>query len=155
MTTPALLQPFLWRTANLRGLGILTPWLLQLLATDLLLSLLLPWSLLAPTSAYNISSWLAGLVWRGIQFIFTSVNGARITVSGDQLPQHESAVVVCNHAGSMSLFCKAAAPMGAFPRLGSVGDGYAADLEALGQGPKGARSRLSGPQGLSMAHVAN
>ncbi|KAK5459404.1 hypothetical protein LTS15_003532 [Exophiala xenobiotica] len=106
MTTPTLLQPFLWRTVltNLRGLCILTPWLLQLLATDLLLSLLLPWSLVAPTSAYNISSWLAGLVWRGIQFIFTSVNGARITVSGEQLPRHESAVVVCNHVSWIDFY---------------------------------------------------
>ncbi|KIX01858.1 uncharacterized protein Z518_09585 [Rhinocladiella mackenziei CBS 650.93] len=82
---------------NLRGIVIVTPWLLHLLATDVLLSLLLPLSFVAPTAAYHISSRLADLVWRGIQFIFTRVNGAQISVSGTPLPPKESAIVVSNH----------------------------------------------------------
>jgi len=99
MPTPSLLQPFPLRAslAHLRGLLIVVPWLLHLLGTDLLLSLLLPVSLVAPSVAYNLSSRLAELVWRGIQFIFTDLNGARITASGAPLPENESAIVVSNH----------------------------------------------------------
>ncbi len=92
-------RPSLPRRAfiNLRGAVIITPWLLHLVGTDLLLSLLLPVSFVAPTAVYNLSSRLASLVWRGIQVIFTSANGAKITCSGDELPERESAIVVCNH----------------------------------------------------------
>ena len=34
-----------------------------------------------------------------IQWFFTSVNGAHITISGDPLVPDESAVVLCNHVG--------------------------------------------------------
>ena len=76
----------------------LVPWLAHLLLADLALSLLLPVSVLFPTACYNISSSIAESVWRGIQFIFTRINGAHIIVSGDEkLPQGESAIVISNH----------------------------------------------------------
>jgi 1-acyl-sn-glycerol-3-phosphate acyltransferase len=82
---------------TLRGVLIVAPWLLYLFLTDLALSALLPVSFFAPTTAYNISSKLANLVWLGIQTIFTKPNRARITTSGDALPMHESALVIANH----------------------------------------------------------
>jgi 1-acyl-sn-glycerol-3-phosphate acyltransferase len=74
-----------------------TPWILHLLGTDLLLSLLLPVSIFAPTLAYHVSSRLAYWIWNGIQRIFTRWNGAQITISGHRLPQKESAIVIANH----------------------------------------------------------
>ena len=100
MSTPTLLQPF-QPPAFLRTLGglcLVSFWLLHLLGTDILLSLLLPVSLIAPTPAYHVSSKLAFWVWSGIQQIFTKWNGARITTSGTTLPQNESALVIANHA---------------------------------------------------------
>ncbi|KAI9756010.1 MAG: hypothetical protein M4579_004055 [Chaenotheca gracillima] len=81
----------------LRGVVLTTPWVIHLCATDIVLSALLPLSFLAPSFTYNVSSRLASLVWLGIQYIFTRVNHAKITVSGDKLPRNESAVVVANH----------------------------------------------------------
>lgn len=99
MTTPTVLKPFnigiLGR--NARGVLILIPWLLHLFASDILLSALLPASFLFPNAVYNISSSIASLVWRGIQTIFTRFNRARITISGDDLPKNESAIVIANH----------------------------------------------------------
>lgn len=99
MTTPTLLQPLQPHTMmrNLRGVGLITPWLAQLLGTNLLLSLLLPLSFLAPSTVYRISSWLAYSIWKGVQNIFTRWNGARISTSGAALPQNESAIVISNH----------------------------------------------------------
>ena len=99
MTTPTVLQPFRLKTfyASLRGIAILTPWILHLLATDILLSALLPLSYFFPTLVYNASSTLASLVWAGIQTIFTTLNHAPITTSGTRLPDHESAIVISNH----------------------------------------------------------
>ncbi|ETN44357.1 uncharacterized protein HMPREF1541_10537 [Cyphellophora europaea CBS 101466] len=99
MTVPTLLKPLQPRVilSNLRAAAILAPWLVHLLGSDLVLSLLLPISFFAPTFAYHLSSKIAFWVWIGIQSIFTKWNKARITVSGDKLPQHESAIVVCNH----------------------------------------------------------
>jgi 1-acyl-sn-glycerol-3-phosphate acyltransferase len=99
MTTPTLLTPFNGPVLlnTLRGALIIVPWLLHLILTDLALSALLPISVFAPTAAYNISSTLANLVWLGIQTIFTKLNRARITTSGDALPRHESALIVANH----------------------------------------------------------
>jgi 1-acyl-sn-glycerol-3-phosphate acyltransferase len=99
MTLPTLLHP-LWPRVilhNLRATTYLTPWLLHLLASDIVLSLLLPISFVAPTVTYHLSSNIAYWVWYGVQVVFTKVNKARITTSGDNLPQHESAIVVCNH----------------------------------------------------------
>ena len=84
---------------HLRGLIIFLPWLVWLGIVDLLLSLLLPVKFIAPNLVYNLSSCLAVTVWWSIQAIFESLNGARITISGDELPRGESAVVVCNHVG--------------------------------------------------------
>jgi Acyltransferase len=94
-----MLKPFDIRAfyTNVRGVSIVAPWVLHLLATDILLSALLPLSYLFPTLVYNFSSRLASLVWRGIQTIFTKFNRARITVSGTPLPKNESAIVVSNH----------------------------------------------------------
>src|SRR5437763_416011 len=80
-----------------RGIVITTPWLFYLLFTDILLSLLFPFSFLYPDHVYNLSSKLAAGVWRSIQLIFTRLNGAKITCSGAALPQDESAIVVSNH----------------------------------------------------------
>ncbi|KZF23738.1 hypothetical protein L228DRAFT_282428 [Xylona heveae TC161] len=66
---------------TLRGTVILTPWIIYLGATNILLSLLLPFSFLFPTAVYDISSLLAWSVWAGIQAIFTKINGAEITFS--------------------------------------------------------------------------
>jgi 1-acyl-sn-glycerol-3-phosphate acyltransferase len=106
MTTPTLLTPFnapvLFTT--LRGVLIIAPWLLYLFLTDLALSALLPVSFFAPTTAYNLSSKLANLVWLGIQTIFTKLNQARITTSGDTLPRHESALIVANHVSCADFY---------------------------------------------------
>lgn len=80
-----------------RGILITGPWLVYLLLADALLSLLLPLSFLQPRLAYDISSQIAYTVWYSVQNIFTSVNGASITVSGSLLPPGESAVVIANH----------------------------------------------------------
>lgn len=82
---------------SIRGVCILAPWLLQLAAADVILSALLPVSALFPSLAYHLSSTVAESVWKAIQFIFTRINGARITTSGSELPEGESAIVVCNH----------------------------------------------------------
>ena len=74
------------------------PWIAHLLVSDIILSALLPASYLFPNLCYNVSSRIAELVWRGIQLIFTRINGARIIVSGaDKLPKYESAIVISNH----------------------------------------------------------
>lgn len=88
----------------LRGVAIVSPWLLHLLITDILLSLLLPLSLFAPNAAYNISSRLAEWVWLAIQSIFTRLNRARITTSGATLPRRESAIVVANHVSWIDFY---------------------------------------------------
>ena len=76
----------------------MVPWVTQLFVADILLSALLPVSVLFPNLCYGASSRIAELVWRGIQTIFTRVNGASITVSGvEKLPKAESAIVVSNH----------------------------------------------------------
>lgn len=82
---------------TIRGALFLTPWLVQLLVADVLLSALLPVSAFAPTFAYDLSSWIAFSVWRGIQYMFTNYNGAKIIVAGDKLPQGETAIVISNH----------------------------------------------------------
>lgn len=84
---------------HIRGLILVAPWLAYLLVADLLLSLLLPFKLLSPNTIYNLSSRIASTVWRWIQHIFETCNGALITTSGDSLPEGESAIVVANHVG--------------------------------------------------------
>ena len=82
----------------LRSLSAVTVWLIHLFIADLALSGLLPFSTLLPTQCYNVSSHIAATVWRGVQWIFTKVNGAQITVSGaEKLPKGESAIVISNH----------------------------------------------------------
>ncbi|OAA39691.1 1-acylglycerol-3-phosphate acyltransferase [Metarhizium rileyi] len=83
--------------SHLRGLLITVPWLLYLLLVDILISLLLPLALFAPRWVYDTSSCLALTVWTWIQLIFESLNGARIEISGDSLPNGESAIIVANH----------------------------------------------------------
>lgn len=99
MTVPTLLKPLQPHVflRNLRAAAILTPWVLHLLVSDVLLSLLLPVSFIAPSFAYHVSSKIAFWVWLGIQSIFTRLNQAQITISGDPLPANESAIVICNH----------------------------------------------------------
>lgn len=83
--------------ANLRGAVLVAPWVLYLAVCDVVLSLLLVVKIFAPDFVYSASCRIAYSVWKWIQFIFESCNGARITISGDRLPTRESAVVVSNH----------------------------------------------------------
>jgi 1-acyl-sn-glycerol-3-phosphate acyltransferase len=89
-STPAML-------VHLRGLILVVPWLLYILAADILLSLLLPFKFLFPVGVYDLSSHIASVAWRWVQHLFEAENGAVITISGDVLPEGESAVVVANH----------------------------------------------------------
>lgn len=74
------------------------PWLVHLFVADVALSALLPVSALLPNVCYNLSSIIAESVWRGVQAIFTRINGANIVVSGaEKLPENESAIVISNH----------------------------------------------------------
>ncbi|KAK0716960.1 1-acyl-sn-glycerol-3-phosphate acyltransferase [Lasiosphaeria miniovina] len=82
---------------HLRGIALTVPWLLWLLVADVLLSFLLPFKFLFPDAVYNASSRIALSVWLWIQSIFEVFNSAVITVSGDRLPPHESAIVIANH----------------------------------------------------------
>ncbi len=82
---------------TLRGIIVTVPWLAYLFLTDLILSLLLPISYFSPNLVYNLSSSLAAGVWRGIQLIFTHLNGAKVTFSGHEIPKGESAIVIANH----------------------------------------------------------
>jgi hypothetical protein len=88
MTTPTLLKPLnsgaLLRL--FRGVLLVAPWIVWLFLSDVALLLLLPVSLVAPNTAYHLSSKIAYLVGRWLQEIFTNANGARITVSGTHLP---------------------------------------------------------------------
>lgn len=99
MTTTSILQPSSLRRflRTLRGVCLVSPWLLHLLVTDIILSLLLPISFIIPSFVYHASSKLACWVWKGIQRICIQWNGARITTSGERLPRNESAIVIANH----------------------------------------------------------
>ena len=82
---------------TVRGSFVVVPWLLQLAVADILLSSFLPVSSLFPDLVYRSSSRIAASVWKVVQLIFTRYNGAKITISGDKLPEEESAVVISNH----------------------------------------------------------
>jgi Acyltransferase len=85
--------------AHIRGVVIVTPWVLYLFLADIALSLLLVFKPFVPDQVYDVSSFIAGSVWSWIQVIFERFNGAQITFSGDGLPEGESAIVVANHVG--------------------------------------------------------
>jgi 1-acyl-sn-glycerol-3-phosphate acyltransferase len=85
-----------WLT-DLRGLLIVIPWALYLVIMDLILSILLPISYLFPNWVYDASSFVAFTNWSWIQFIFEVFNGGKIAMSGDVLPEGESAIVIANH----------------------------------------------------------
>jgi len=85
-----------WWT-GLRGLLIIFPWALELVLMDLILSAFLPISYLFPNWVYDASSFVAFTNWNWIQCIFEVFNGGKITISGDVLPEGESAIVVANH----------------------------------------------------------
>lgn len=72
------------------------PWALGLVLMDLIVSLMLPISYFFPNGVYNASSFVASRIWRWIQLIF-DFNGGIITISGDELPVQESAIVISNH----------------------------------------------------------
>jgi 1-acyl-sn-glycerol-3-phosphate acyltransferase len=82
---------------RLRATLLVLPWLIYLGLVDLVLSLLLPVKFLFPDWVQNICSGLAYTVWTWIQVIFELANGAKIGVTGDVLPEGESAIVVANH----------------------------------------------------------
>ncbi|ORY81901.1 hypothetical protein BCR37DRAFT_398707 [Protomyces lactucae-debilis] len=48
-------------------------------------------------SCYDINSFIAGNLWRYFQWLFTGPHKARITFSGDALPEGENAIVIANH----------------------------------------------------------
>ncbi|KAL0640322.1 hypothetical protein Q9L58_000602 [Maublancomyces gigas] len=81
----------------LRALTFLIPWSLHLLLANLLLTLTLVPSLFIPLQTYAFNSQIAYSVWKAIQNLFERKRGARISFSGDPLPQHENALVVANH----------------------------------------------------------
>ena len=81
-----------------RSALFMVPWLVQLCIADIILSGLLPLSPFFPNLCYNVSSRVAESVWHSVQFIFTRINGANITVSGaEKLRMGESAIVISNH----------------------------------------------------------
>lgn len=82
---------------HFRGLVLTAPFVVYLFITDIALSLLLPLKRLTPHFVYETSSKLAWSVWSWIQLIFVCFNGARVSFSGDSLPEGEAAVVVANH----------------------------------------------------------
>lgn len=94
---PKAMAPVTEAFYSVRGVLLTLPWLLWLFITDVAISLLLPLKAFFPDFTYDASSIGAFTVWRWIQFLFETVNGAEITVSGDALPHGESAVVVANH----------------------------------------------------------
>ncbi|KAK0724009.1 hypothetical protein B0T21DRAFT_423380 [Apiosordaria backusii] len=82
----------------LRGLLLLLPFFSSVFLANLLLSLLPFIKPFLPSPFHNLSSLIAGtLVYRFIQHIFTTINSAEITFSGDTPLKHESAIVVSNH----------------------------------------------------------
>ena len=89
--------PFHGTCTTVRGVIIISPWILHLLGTDLLLSALLPFSFLFPSQTYDVSSYLAASVWHSIQRVFKTFNGATISTSGTELPYGDSAIVISNH----------------------------------------------------------
>jgi len=82
---------------TLRGIAIIIPWVLELILMDVIVSALLPVSYFFPNFVHNASSFVAFTCWRWIQGIFEGLNGGEITMSGDSLPQGESAIVISNH----------------------------------------------------------
>lgn len=82
---------------TLRGLVIIIPWAFYLVLMDLVCSILLPFSYFFPDGVYNASSFVAFTNWNWIQCIFEICNGGVITMSGDKVPQGESAIVISNH----------------------------------------------------------
>lgn len=80
-----------------RSIVIVLPWLVSLVLMDIALSLLLPLSYIFPDWVYNVSSLIAFTNWKWIQLIFEHFNGGEITISGDILPENESAIIVSNH----------------------------------------------------------
>ncbi|KAF8854483.1 hypothetical protein BDZ45DRAFT_747501 [Acephala macrosclerotiorum] len=83
--------------ANIRGIFLFMPWALYLVVMDLVLSILLPFSFFFPNAVYDASSFVAFTNWNWIQCIFEVFNDGRITMSGDKLPEGESAIVISNH----------------------------------------------------------
>ena len=81
----------------IRGFLIMFPWVLELILMDLIISVLLPVSYFFPTWNYNVCSWVAFTCWYWIQYIFETLNGGKITYSGDTLPEGESAIIISNH----------------------------------------------------------
>lgn len=82
---------------TLRGILLVLPWALYLVISDLIWSSLLPFSYFFPDGVYNACSFVANTNWGWIQSIFEVFNGGKITISGDALPQGESAIIISNH----------------------------------------------------------
>ncbi|KAH0608058.1 uncharacterized protein H6S33_002110 [Morchella sextelata] len=83
--------------AILRALLFFIPWLLHLILANILLTLTLPFSWPFPAQIYAVNSQIAYTVWVHIQLYFERSRGAKITVSGDDLPRLENAIVIANH----------------------------------------------------------
>jgi len=81
----------------IRFLVMSIPWTIHLLLADVVLSALLPLAYAFPKFTYDLSSRIAESVWKGVQSICVDHNNAKIIISGDTLPQGESAIVIANH----------------------------------------------------------
>ncbi|EDN92236.1 hypothetical protein SS1G_08099 [Sclerotinia sclerotiorum 1980 UF-70] len=82
---------------SIRGFIIVLPWVLELVLMDLMISFFIPVSYLFPNWVYNASSFIAFTNWNWVQVIFEVFNGGKITISGDTLPENETAIVIANH----------------------------------------------------------
>ena len=58
-----------------------------------------PYQLLLAIWVHSFSSFVAFTNWNWIQAIFELINGGKIMMSGDTLPEGESAIVISNHVG--------------------------------------------------------
>ena len=89
----------------IRSIFMLIPWLIKLFIADLLLSVLLPLSVILPDKCYDLASGLANWIWMSLQDVFTHANGAEIILSGaNDLPRDESAIVVSNHVAWADIY---------------------------------------------------
>lgn len=67
------------------------------LACNVVQMITLPLFKIKPKQAKNLNSTLAGTVWYCIQTVFEKKHKAKITYSGDSIPEKENAIVIVNH----------------------------------------------------------
>lgn len=57
-----------------------------------------------PRETILFNSKLAGLVWYLLQYYFSKVQQGRVTISGDDIPTGENAVIIANHVCAADFF---------------------------------------------------